>query len=406
MDELTATDKLKMCVREKLDHSLESPSDFDYLVLKVKEVTHEDISATTLKRIFGYIPSTSAPRRSSLAILARYLGYSGWGDFLEQQEGGLSISENASQDNEKEAQDVLPANELDSEEKGKPIELELNDSEIQLSRRRKMAWWWKLAAFAVVQLVIIVVVWKISARQHETSSDSVFKDNGVELSEIIANQYDIQTKEAFMLALEQFLQQETWLKETIQKSRLERDSFVRDFPASRLRDLPREMYDMQNKEGFAYRLKYKMDWMGAFYDVDSAPYECAGVSAEDYQQHMNNIADLLNNGALGNKRAIKDNPLYKPLKYRLLSIYYPDSNYMPFWLDKEVEHFLDVFLPDSSVRALLTPENCIDDREILYNFKQAHPIMKEWDNFMFMDFVFMYFPKWSGKYNESHITAP
>lgn len=78
--------KLTECVKQKFLHSLESPSDFDYLAMQVKKITKEDISATTLKRIFGYIPSGSKPRRSSLGILARYLGYTGWTDFSENVE--------------------------------------------------------------------------------------------------------------------------------------------------------------------------------------------------------------------------------------------------------------------------------------------------------------------------------
>ena len=86
MNNENALGKLTECVKQKFRHSLESPSDFDYLAIRVKDVTKEDISATTLKRIFGYIPSTSQPRRSSLGILARYLGYTGWSDFAENVE--------------------------------------------------------------------------------------------------------------------------------------------------------------------------------------------------------------------------------------------------------------------------------------------------------------------------------
>lgn len=86
MSNENALKKLLECVKQKFRHSLESPSDFDYLAIQVKNITKEEISATTLKRIFGYIPSESSPRRSSLGILARYLGYTGWTDFSENME--------------------------------------------------------------------------------------------------------------------------------------------------------------------------------------------------------------------------------------------------------------------------------------------------------------------------------
>lgn len=83
MNQDATLEKLKTCVMRKFNHSLETPSDFDYLSIKVKKATGEDISATTLKRIFGYIQAASFPRRSSLGVLARYLGYLGWGHFVE-----------------------------------------------------------------------------------------------------------------------------------------------------------------------------------------------------------------------------------------------------------------------------------------------------------------------------------
>ncbi len=86
MDQNAILEKLKACVMRKFNHSLETPSDFDYLSIKVKKATGEDISATTLKRIFGYIQTESFPRRSSLGVLARYLGYLGWGNFVENAE--------------------------------------------------------------------------------------------------------------------------------------------------------------------------------------------------------------------------------------------------------------------------------------------------------------------------------
>lgn len=257
-----------------------------------------------------------------------------------------------------------------------------------------------IVAAVVLQLLIIGCVWDIATHKQKTVV-ALKSDNGVNLSEQIANQYDAETREVYMAAMEKFLQQKEWVDNTINSSMRVREKFVNDFPIARLKNLPRNEYDMQNKNGFLYRLKYTMEWIGNFTEVDSQPYECSGYDDQLYKQQLDNIVKLLKDGAIGNKKAIHDNPLYKPLKYRLLSIYYPNSNYMPFWMDKEIEHFLNVFLPNPNVRKRLTPANCFDKREILYNFKNAHPIMKEWSNFEFMDFVFMYFPMASFEYEKS-----
>ena len=84
MSEQEYIERMKEDIKGKLDHSLDSPTDFDYLALQVKIVTGEDISSTTLKRFYGYISSQSTMRRSSLGILARYLGYLGWSDYVQK----------------------------------------------------------------------------------------------------------------------------------------------------------------------------------------------------------------------------------------------------------------------------------------------------------------------------------
>ncbi len=84
MSEQEYIERMKEEIRGKLKHSLDSPTDFDYLALQVKIVTGEDISSTTLKRFYGYINSQSTTRRSSLSILARYQGYLGWSDYVKK----------------------------------------------------------------------------------------------------------------------------------------------------------------------------------------------------------------------------------------------------------------------------------------------------------------------------------
>ena len=92
MSEQEYIERMKEEIRGKLKHSLDSPTDFDYLALQVKIVTGEDISSTTLKRFYGYINSQSTTRRSSLSILARYLGYWGWSDYVKKIGRQLRLS--------------------------------------------------------------------------------------------------------------------------------------------------------------------------------------------------------------------------------------------------------------------------------------------------------------------------
>ena len=74
---------------KKAGRTMESPSDFIFLAQKIFEETKVKISETTLKRFFGYISPAGELRTSSLSVMARYLGYSGWSTFCN---GGNSES--------------------------------------------------------------------------------------------------------------------------------------------------------------------------------------------------------------------------------------------------------------------------------------------------------------------------
>lgn len=76
--------RLKEAVAGTFGKTLDSPTDFDALALSIQGKTGEYISPTTLKRLFGYVKSATVPRTSTLSVLARYVGKTGWSDFSAQ----------------------------------------------------------------------------------------------------------------------------------------------------------------------------------------------------------------------------------------------------------------------------------------------------------------------------------
>ncbi|MDY3933141.1 MAG: hypothetical protein SOZ05_06370 [Muribaculaceae bacterium] len=71
-------------IETAIHHQLTTPKDFDTLREMVFSRLHILISATTLKRIWGYLSDGVTPRRGTLDILAQYLGYADFATF----EGG------------------------------------------------------------------------------------------------------------------------------------------------------------------------------------------------------------------------------------------------------------------------------------------------------------------------------
>ena len=70
-------------IKHRIERSMDTPSDYIYLSADIEKRLNEYISATTLKRLFKYIPSDINPRTSTLSILSRYLSYNGWEDFYK-----------------------------------------------------------------------------------------------------------------------------------------------------------------------------------------------------------------------------------------------------------------------------------------------------------------------------------
>jgi len=63
---------------------MKTPNDFIFLSGVIWECTHQTLSPTTLKRLWGYIDGADEPRSSTLDILSHLLGFRDWDDFLKQ----------------------------------------------------------------------------------------------------------------------------------------------------------------------------------------------------------------------------------------------------------------------------------------------------------------------------------
>lgn len=64
-----------------------SPTQFEALAKSIFDTTHEPVSVSTLKRLWGYVPTDSDPRPTTLDILARYVGTLDWSTFTQRCSG-------------------------------------------------------------------------------------------------------------------------------------------------------------------------------------------------------------------------------------------------------------------------------------------------------------------------------
>lgn len=78
---------------------MKTPRDFDRLSGMIFERTHERLSPTTLKRLFGYLDEGVSPRLFTLDVLSRFLGYKDYAGFLAgsgEAQSGIVVGERLS----------------------------------------------------------------------------------------------------------------------------------------------------------------------------------------------------------------------------------------------------------------------------------------------------------------------
>ena len=76
--------KLCEAMEAKVGRKMQTTCDYDFLADCIFQELHQQISPTTLKRIYGYLPGNVTPRVSTLDILARFVGSNHWKHFCEQ----------------------------------------------------------------------------------------------------------------------------------------------------------------------------------------------------------------------------------------------------------------------------------------------------------------------------------
>lgn len=87
-------DKLRDLIERTAERRMRTPKDFDFLSQSIYERTKQVVSASTLKRFFGYLSQSGRQSRYTLDVLCQYVGYMDWNTFEQQEQGGAVIESN------------------------------------------------------------------------------------------------------------------------------------------------------------------------------------------------------------------------------------------------------------------------------------------------------------------------
>ena len=72
-------------IEKAIGKEMRTPKDFEELRERIYERLHLMVSTTTLKRIWGYLNDNVQTRPSTLDILAQYIGYSNFQDYMNNK---------------------------------------------------------------------------------------------------------------------------------------------------------------------------------------------------------------------------------------------------------------------------------------------------------------------------------
>lgn len=75
--------QLRLDIEDSVKRKIRTPYDFEFLTGAIWERLHENISPTTLKRLWGYIEGADTTRRTTLCLLARFLGHADWETYMD-----------------------------------------------------------------------------------------------------------------------------------------------------------------------------------------------------------------------------------------------------------------------------------------------------------------------------------
>ena len=73
---------MRQLVEESANHTVTTSNDFIFLSGEIQGRLKETLSASTLKRLWGYVEGYASVRPSTLDILARFVGFPDWETFV------------------------------------------------------------------------------------------------------------------------------------------------------------------------------------------------------------------------------------------------------------------------------------------------------------------------------------
>lgn len=85
--------QLLTAVEQSIGRKMATPRDFELLSESLARRLGEQLSVSTLKRLWGYVSNDFNPSRYTIDVLARFVGYNSWEKFVSGRAGNVPPSD-------------------------------------------------------------------------------------------------------------------------------------------------------------------------------------------------------------------------------------------------------------------------------------------------------------------------
>lgn len=187
-----------------------------------------------------------------------------------------------------------------------------------------------------------------------------------------------------------------------------RKDFIKRFSVSRIPSMSIDEYVIgkgKTENNFCYEIEHSLEDLGniksgfmtkfgIYFKKDDNKYIITkkwdkGSLDKSFEYLKSELIKLIEAGKINDINTIRKSPFSPMFKGKILSLNYPDK-YLGVFSEAHLNHFLRSF---NLHLTLKDKADIFDKRDKLVEFKDSHPVMKNWTLQMFANFLYNYYPK-------------
>lgn len=204
--------------------------------------------------------------------------------------------------------------------------------------------------------------------------------------------YTASERDAFLSALSQFeADRPTILATELEQTMLERARFVSEFTPDSLARMTRSDFDLENTDGFCFRLRNEMRLLGDMTAFSPAVCHDEKMTDADFDVLRASIVRSLGMGYTHTYNTRREQLQMGPLRQRLYAVYFPER-YLPIIGEFDAQMIFEQLVPDAGQRAKFTVHRSGDANAALVQVHNYYALFRRWSLTEFGCFVQYYYP--------------